>query len=452
MIYVDGRRFKSLSAAAIAFNQHPSRVHGRLREGWTLRQALKLDHRARRNRGGRRVTWKGVMYRSLKDLSEAVGVPSYLLVARLGHGWSLRQAIAGRSIRRKGHRKPIEFRGRLYQSCQQLAARYRLEWSVVSRRLKRGWSMAQALGIETPPPRFRDAKGRPRRTKWVRSERKKGRNVPKATAGEYKLYLVTNDLNGKEYVGITTMPLGERLKQHFAAARSGRHNKLSHAIRKYGEHRFSIRLLKKDARDFIQLERQEVAEIRNRQSITRGYNSATGGSLSTSKTTIVAGRHFESRAAAATHYGIDVAVFNLRLSRLGWTPEQAAGLEKPLYSRRTVQVGDVRYKSLKSVAAARGLKYGVVHSRVARGWTEQQALGLEPPPDTMKFQGVRIRVGRRIFPSYASCARHFGVNSESFRIMVAKRGLSPAEALKRCGPVGAGRWRQKRRGVRHKNA
>lgn len=70
-----------------------------------------------------------------------------------------------------------------------------------------------------------------------------GKVEPVPDTDGYKLYLVTNTLNGKVYVGLTIGTLEKRLKQHFAAARSGRKSAFATAINKYGEGAFTIELI-----------------------------------------------------------------------------------------------------------------------------------------------------------------------------------------------------------------
>ena len=56
----------------------------------------------------------------------------------------------------------------------------------------------------------------------------------------YKIYLITNLLNKKQYVGITKFSIEERFLQH-----TRRGFLLTEAIQKYGKEQFLIELLKK---------------------------------------------------------------------------------------------------------------------------------------------------------------------------------------------------------------
>ena len=135
----------------------------------------------------------------------------------------------------------------------------------------------------------------------------------------------------------------------------------TNAIKKHGEKAFSILLVRADAASFSELQDQEVAEIEARDSIRLGYNSAAGGSLGTPKRVEVDGRTFSSRVQAAEFYGIDPTVFNLRLERLKWTPEEAAGLVEKAWRGKAAPVVafGVEYKSFNAACIAHGVKTSV---------------------------------------------------------------------------------------------
>jgi group I intron endonuclease len=52
------------------------------------------------------------------------------------------------------------------------------------------------------------------------------------------IYLVTNLVNGKQYVGQTTLSVEERWKEHLKKTKAGKSNRLYCAIRKYGPEAF----------------------------------------------------------------------------------------------------------------------------------------------------------------------------------------------------------------------
>ena len=114
--------------------------------------------------------------------------------------------------------------------------------------------------------------------------------------------------------------------------------------------------------------------------MANGYNVSLGGSLGTAKSITVEGREFAAWGEAATFYGVDPRVFALRISRLKWTPEEAAGLVKRTrYARMQIDVGGVSFPSLRAAAGHFGVDYKLAHDRMkSKGWTLEEALGLTP--------------------------------------------------------------------------
>jgi hypothetical protein len=190
-------------------------------------------------------------------------------------------------------------------------------------------------------------------------------------------------------------------------------------------------LIRSDARNYQELQRQEIEEIAARGTVRHGYNVSPGGSVGTPDAITIAGVCFASHSAAAEHFGIDPTVFNIRPQRLGWTPEQAAEIEpRGKYGRHKVQVGGQSFKSLKSAAECLGLDYKLVHDRmVAKGWTLEQALEVAAPPPTVKYRGTLVTAFGVHFPSLNACAKHHGVKAPSLILRMAEYGESLETAI-----------------------
>jgi group I intron endonuclease len=92
------------------------------------------------------------------------------------------------------------------------------------------------------------------------------------------IYLITNKVNGKYYVGQTIYLLKDRLVNHFSWARSGYNTIFSHAIRKHGEKNFVIEELCR-CPDKDSLNKSEIFFIWFLASHLRsfGYNQTMGG-------------------------------------------------------------------------------------------------------------------------------------------------------------------------------
>lgn len=90
----------------------------------------------------------------------------------------------------------------------------------------------------------------------------------------------------------------------------------------------------------------------------------------------VDGKMFESEKDASDFYGVNAGTFKGRL-RIGWTPEQAAGIEEaPKKVWKTIR--GIDFNSLAQAARHFGIERSCVHSRLHRGLPLEQALGLEP--------------------------------------------------------------------------
>jgi group I intron endonuclease len=93
----------------------------------------------------------------------------------------------------------------------------------------------------------------------------------------YKLYQITNTINGKSYVGITKLSLAKRWEIHLGAAKNPKYP-IQHAIQKYGPEFFTIILLEENVdRKYISgLEEPTIQRLQTH--ITQnGYNVAKGG-------------------------------------------------------------------------------------------------------------------------------------------------------------------------------
>ena len=97
----------------------------------------------------------------------------------------------------------------------------------------------------------------------------------------YKVYIITNTVNGKIYIGYTSKTLEERLKRHFSS-RNASDIKFRRAIKKHGKENFQIALLEEcDSKSDALL--REIANISKFDSYTLGYNSTRGGETQPSK-------------------------------------------------------------------------------------------------------------------------------------------------------------------------
>lgn len=90
------------------------------------------------------------------------------------------------------------------------------------------------------------------------------------------IYKITNEINQKVYIGLTSKSIEERWKQHIQASKNLSLNRpLYVALRKYGIENFSIKLIEEVDDDF--LGEREIYWITYYNSYKNGYNATLGG-------------------------------------------------------------------------------------------------------------------------------------------------------------------------------
>lgn len=90
------------------------------------------------------------------------------------------------------------------------------------------------------------------------------------------IYVITNLINGKQYVGKTYSTIEKRFKEHIRDSRKGQcqHRPLYKAMKKYGVENFIIELLEKTDN----LEKREAYWIKKLNTYgKKGYNATLGG-------------------------------------------------------------------------------------------------------------------------------------------------------------------------------
>lgn len=90
-------------------------------------------------------------------------------------------------------------------------------------------------------------------------------------------YCITNTINNKKYIGITSKTVAERYKQHRRHARSGSKYPVHCAMRKYGETAFRVEVVAKAASwgELCEAEKRLITE--NNCMAPFGYNLTLGG-------------------------------------------------------------------------------------------------------------------------------------------------------------------------------
>lgn len=91
------------------------------------------------------------------------------------------------------------------------------------------------------------------------------------------IYIITNSINDKVYIGQTIQPLALRWQGHCRPgfSKNEQNMKIKRAIRKYGKENFTIKELEKCL--VSELDEKEIYYISLYNSYNKGYNSTKGG-------------------------------------------------------------------------------------------------------------------------------------------------------------------------------
>jgi group I intron endonuclease len=406
------------------------------------------------------IRFRGKVYPTMASLAAAFCMPATRLYGRLENSWSLEEALE--VVKRKRQPppgKPVEYQGKTYPSTTALAKAFGQSPNNVAARLRREWSVAQAVGDEEPP--LSPLMGRRKRTSvktkhgvkvfntfkeacewcgvdrtvaygrlgigWTIEEALEQVDKPEmAYAGYGVIYRITNTANGMAYVGQTMRRLARRWKGHRQAARKDGRTYLARAMREFGLKKFAVEPLEY-ARNRADLNRLEEKWIKKLGTLwPAGYNRAKGGSGNVKGKVIrYKGKTYLSLSHLASAFGLDSEVVRRRLVA-GYDLETAVEHTEHLFRKPCVVEG-VRYSSEKVAAEHYGLSHKKVHRRRKRGWTLRQALGLDSRKKS-KTAPKGILVQGTTYESRRAAADHYRLE---YRTVLARlnKGWSVEEAF-----------------------
>ncbi|TVU59041.1 hypothetical protein FQP88_20990 [Vibrio atlanticus] len=119
----------------------------------------------------------------------------------------------------------------------------------------------------------------------------------------------------------------------------------------------------------------------------------------------IEGLEFPSRTAAARHYGLNPKLVNERVTKFGWTLEQALELEprpKGDY-RKKVVIDGTEYPSMRQAAKELGMAQSTLMNRIKSGISVKDALLTEHTErEKLKGQSKPMFYQGKLYPS----ARH----------------------------------------------
>lgn len=144
-----GRTFSSVKDMCEAWGIATSVYSTRSKKGWSTEETLTgkrpcTDHTGRE-------------FPSQKAMCEAWGIARPTYLQRLKRGWSLEEALTGNRTR-KGHSQPCyDHEGREFPSQVAMLEHWGITRAAYNSRLKRGWSLEEALTGNRKPPKDKES-------------------------------------------------------------------------------------------------------------------------------------------------------------------------------------------------------------------------------------------------------------------------------------------------------
>ena len=372
-VTVKGQRYRSLTEAAVAFRVNPRLVRYRIRAGWTLERALTP---ARQSRGaGQAVTVNGVRYVNVSAAALALGHAPSLVHLRLRRWWTIERALSEPRSPKGGCPRKVHFQGRTYGTLGAaaealgLCAR-RVHGLVAKHGLSAEEALCRALERERELTQLRER-----------------RDAFKAQASESAAEGLEIEFEGVRYASTSALARAYGVRSVTLRSRRRLGWTLAQALGRAAPPKLV----------------REIAAVR------------------------VAGEEFASVSAAARHFGVPWSVARYRL-QIGATPEQAFGLvpfeARAAQTGKRISVAGERFASITEACRRWKKSPALIQRRIAIGESPEQAFDFEPPP----LAYAAVVVGGRPFRFLAAAARHFQVPEERLRALVDK-GVDPQVAV-----------------------
>ncbi|WP_420550728.1 hypothetical protein [Litorivicinus lipolyticus] len=148
-ISVGGLNFGSVVDACRHFQAGPKLIAERLRRGWTIEQAFDLEPRpSRKGANGRKLIVQGKEFESEAEAARSNGLSPKLVHKRRKLGWDIEQALGLKDPPIKptsNSAKGIELHGVIYPSIKQACEALGISQSTVNRRVRHGMPLTEAL-------------------------------------------------------------------------------------------------------------------------------------------------------------------------------------------------------------------------------------------------------------------------------------------------------------------
>lgn len=146
IIMYNGVKYTSYSALAKAHNITRQTLWNRIKQGYSLDEALSQKRLRNPNSGygtATPISYKGIKYRTKKELANALNVTPSFLYQRLSKGLSVEEALL--SVEKVIVGKPVTYKGVKYPSIKELAKAVNVKPDFLYQRFKKGYTVEEAL-------------------------------------------------------------------------------------------------------------------------------------------------------------------------------------------------------------------------------------------------------------------------------------------------------------------
>jgi hypothetical protein len=345
----EGQVYWGLADLADDYGIQEETLRHRVKAGWTIRQSVELDPRPIVTLAGDEWIVGGKVFISAQALCDYFGVINATFKARLKRNWTLEEAI--------GLDEPpnqIEYKGKTYKSIPEICDAYSQNYGRVTSRIAQGQTLEQALNPKENPKRF----GKINITI-------DGKNFDSKTAAA-KFYKMTT---GKLELRL------EYLNEEQTIAKFKDLEKRTH--------RHKGRDLTVEGITYTSFAALEKAygvnkdTIRHRLDVGKPLEEAVGLTGKKNQFPLeFKGRIFKSETEIAKHYKIKCATFAYRLNKAGWNLEEAVGLKQRSPIGKKVIVEGKTFSSHAAAAQHYQIDIMLFRSRIERGWSLEEALGI----------------------------------------------------------------------------
>jgi hypothetical protein len=149
-IEINNKYFDTLTDACNYYGLKLPTVAGRLnRYGWSIEQAFEIDVAPKTVREIK-IKINKQNFQRASDAARHYGIKPYVLTKRLRKGWSIEEALElkKRPPRKSHNSTPVVVHGKQYQSIKEASLVCKIHYDRVRDRMHRGWTLEEALELK----------------------------------------------------------------------------------------------------------------------------------------------------------------------------------------------------------------------------------------------------------------------------------------------------------------